>query len=147
MARVTGGFLEMMSSHCGRQSLNLVSLTFGLSASGGLALAVVTDFWLFTSETIPIPHPPVDPDPERLGGVHVNSSFIVEYDAHAQYGRMSGLHEEPTYLVHIHSGLWRICIKYGMMTNEGLYAVDVYAYRCNIVPMLHCQAHANHYGS
>ena len=42
---------------CGARSLSLVSLGFGLVATGALSLAVATDYWLFTVEPIvPDPH-------------------------------------------------------------------------------------------
>lgn len=42
----------------GMRTLSLISLAFGLVATGVLALAVATDFWLFTSEPWTIPQFP-----------------------------------------------------------------------------------------
>ena len=57
------------------------ALVFGLAGSGALFLAILADYWLFTSE------------PRAISFLDGNSTVpTVEVIA-----------------VHIHSGLWRIC--------------------------------------
>lgn len=82
----------MNNMPCGARVLSLVSLTFGLVASGALSLAVATDFWLFTVEYV---IPPPDNETELATG---SGSSLPPVDQ-----------QEPI-TIYMHSGLWRLCI-------------------------------------
>ena len=101
-------------TQCNIRSLNLISLVFGLAATGFLSLAASTDFWLHTNE------------PFRATG---NDTALAEYphfnDTEEEYEyeddndtTMSSDYETSTLLIQTHSGLWRICIVY---ENPGLW--------------------------
>ncbi len=67
---------------CGMRTLSLTSLAFALIATGALSLAVATDYWLFTLESI----------------------YAVVLDGE------TGLDITIMVPTNIHSGLWRACI-------------------------------------
>jgi hypothetical protein len=54
---------------CNARSLSLCSLGFGLLATGALALAVSTDYWIYTMEKVVLPvnaGPPVGDGPDGM---------------------------------------------------------------------------------
>ncbi len=92
------------------RGLSYISLGLGLAATGTLALAVATDYWLYSSE-------PVDFEQMILQG----HSELGE-DNFPEAGLVEGL-EEPFLMneslpmilpnaVKLHSGLWRVCVYY-----------------------------------
>ena len=87
---------------CGQRTLNVVSLAFGLLATGALALAVSTDYWLYTEEPLSeenisdmLPSVPEEYEP-------------IEYFNYTDYEEYIAL-EEPVIIIKAHSGLWRMC--------------------------------------
>ncbi|ELT88463.1 hypothetical protein CAPTEDRAFT_196114 [Capitella teleta] len=86
-------------SHCSSRALSLTSLAFGLVATGGLVLAVATDFWLILSEPVPL-------SPEMLQEV------------------ITGGMETPVMTVDTHSGLWRACINYEEDVPKSCFAIE-----------------------
>lgn len=88
-----------------RRSLTLASLGLGLGATGALALAICTDFWLLTSETL------------NMNAIMANGQPDLE-------GTPLPMNEYPDYLSNMsvpvtapkaimHSGLWRGCVVNG----------------------------------
>ena len=71
--------------HCTPRMRSLVSLVFALGATGALALAIATDYWLWTSEAL---------YSDMLPAEVANSS------------------SEKNFWINAHSGLWRLCIVY-----------------------------------
>jgi hypothetical protein len=117
---------------CGTRSLSLVSLGFGLVATGALSLAVATDYWLFTVEPL-VPDSSTngtggpdtedgsssavalieqseiaDPTPER--GKDSGISQKQQSEAVQQTTSASGLQTATEITVRVHSGLWRLCV-------------------------------------
>ena len=96
--------------------LSLLSLAFGLVATGALSLAVATDYWLFTEESMTPGEGDVDPL-----DISFNDSAVLGPD-------IENISLEP-YLdsspvrVAVHSGLWRMCIQY-----ESLGLAEDYSY-------------------
>ncbi len=91
--------------------LTLVSLGLGLVATGVLSLAIVTDYWLYSSE-------PLDFENMVMGG---NPSLPAEgfppdtlQGLGADYPGMNGT--DPMAIlptsIKLHSGLWRVCVYY-----------------------------------
>jgi hypothetical protein len=78
---------------CGTRTLSLVSLGFGLVATGALSLAVATDYWLFTIEPLPTQQ---DYGPGRENFTEEESVTTPQQDNYI--------------VIHAHSGLWRTCI-------------------------------------
>lgn len=72
--------------NCSNQEMSIAALALGLFSTCALALAVATDFWLYTSE-------PVAGD-ERFEFDPVTNETI----------------EMPPMYVSVHSGLWRVCV-------------------------------------
>ena len=56
---------------CGTRALSLISLGFGLVATGALSLAVATDYWLFTVEQVALR---CTAQPHRVLLLHVTRS-------------------------------------------------------------------------
>ena len=110
---------------CGRRALTLASLAFGLGATGALALAVATDFWLYTTENLATIISAYYPSSMDMGGgLPVMDEAVEDMDYNmslAEYGPGGGQEEipngdypDPSFTVTIHSGLWRACILYNM---------------------------------
>jgi hypothetical protein len=121
-----GCFLVTIMLQCSQRALSLTSLAFGLIATGGLALAVVTDFWLIISEPIQIsaeemPGMMMEPIPSDM---HSNFSLPPEM-ALDNYEDFPGPGEMPPILVRTHSGLWRACLIYDEEIVQGIHAVCV----------------------
>ena len=114
------GLLVMMALKCGQRALSMASLAFGLVATGGLALAVATDFWLYTSEPILIPDSVLATGPGPDDYYPLNDTYVDEYPVNE--GGIPGLFEPPTFTVQTNSGLWRACIIYGNMIGAGEWA-------------------------
>ena len=71
--------------HCTPRVLSLISLVFGLGSLGALALAVATDFWLWTNEAMIM-----EQLPPEVSNVTGDNKFWIR----------------------AHSGLWRLCLIY-----------------------------------
>jgi hypothetical protein len=83
--------------------LTLLSLAFGLLASGALALAVATDYWLYTSE-------PLGEDDMQDMIPSVSPGDYPMYTNYSYYGYDEGaLQDAPMMFIKVHSGLWRVC--------------------------------------
>jgi len=98
---------------CGTRALSLVSLGFGLVATGALSLAVATDYWLFTVEPV---------IPEEMFGFNETAAMAAAYEGdELEEAPESGLAPPADALlpdgssmlpvvISMHSGLWRLCI-------------------------------------
>lgn len=71
---------------CTNREVSLVALGLGLFSTCALALAVATDFWLYTSEPVP--------GEERFEIDPATNESI----------------QMPPMYVSVHSGLWRVCV-------------------------------------
>lgn len=99
------------NTQCTTRNLNLISLVFGLAATGSLSLAASTDFWLYTNEPF---KPTNDNFNSTLDYPHTDAHDNMSMDEY-DYGMettMSSDYETSTMLIQTHSGLWRICIVY-----------------------------------
>ena len=96
---------------CGERALSLISLTFGLVAAGALALAVATDFWLFTIEPIvPSENETLsDPGASILETVTIDD---LDMESEVDEEAVTMIDQNGPLIVHMHSGLWRACIIY-----------------------------------
>ena len=100
---------------CSTRALSLISLGFGLVATGALSLAVATDYWLFTIE-------PIVPNADDMTGHNETAMLAAAYDE--LESDASGPPADDALLpmvgpdggsmfpivISMHSGLWRLCI-------------------------------------
>ncbi len=102
--------------------LTLVSLGLGLVATGVLSLAIVTDFWLYSSEPLDFENmvmggnpslPAEEFPPDTLQGLGADFSEMNE---------TSPVGYLPT-SIKLHSGLWRVCVYYE--GEEGKFCLHV----------------------
>ncbi len=91
-------------------ALTIIALLTGLASTGALLLAIVTDYWLYTSE-------PLDFENMILGGEVDVSAEDFPPDA------LEGFQVDDNYptlnestqiilpaAISLHSGLWRVCV-------------------------------------
>lgn len=104
---------------CGTRALSLMSLGFGLVATGALSLAVATDYWLFTVEQVPIPKEMFNEslmmapslDDEQLMDLDLDTTgpppppALDDIPLLSDVGQWAG-----PMVISMHSGLWRSCI-------------------------------------
>jgi len=102
---------------CSTRALSLISLGFGLVATGALSLAVATDYWLFTVE-------PLIPGADGIiTGPNDTAAMAVAYDGEELDAAASGPPADAVLpvvgpdggsmlpvVISMHSGLWRLCI-------------------------------------
>jgi len=92
---------------CGARALSLLSLGFGLIATGALSLAVATDYWLFTVEQI---------TPEQNDTIAMEALYAEQLDINASEPPSDAVPFAPdgssmlSIPISTHSGLWRLCI-------------------------------------
>ncbi len=72
--------------NCTKHEISIAALALGLFSTCALALAVATDFWLYTSEPVA--------GEERFEVDPLTNETI----------------EMPPMYVSVHSGLWRVCV-------------------------------------
>jgi len=84
---------------CGSRSLSLVSLGFGLVATGALSLAVATDYWLFTVEPVAA-EPTLNMTDASFDGLDVgieseptSEDDVSQSDSPAEHGKDDGTKE------------------------------------------------------
>ena len=89
------------------RTLTLISLGLGLASVGMLFLAIVTDYWLFTSE-------PLDFENMIMNGQSEISEEDFPPDTLQGIDGDIFLNESiklPA-VIKLHSGLWRVCVYY-----------------------------------
>lgn len=105
--------LVTMAMQCSQRALSLASLAFGLVATGGLALAIATDYWLLTSEPIKLPEYltsyPVSDVAFNASVYYDDLQEIPELEEEDEESFL-GFPELNTMTVNMHIGLWRGCI-------------------------------------
>jgi len=110
-----------MTMRCGTRALSLVSLGFGLVATGALSLAVATDYWLFTVEQV-IPKLDLSPNDTLM----MEAAAAAAAAAYEELQLDDDVADVPAddlppvgpdgspmlgpILISMHSGLWRLCI-------------------------------------
>ena len=96
-------------TQCSTRNLSLISLVFGLAATGSLSLAASTDFWLHTTES--------------LAKHHNFTAETTDNDYYYDDDTTDATTTEALDVVQIqtHSGLWRICIVYNQGSFERVY--------------------------
>ena len=90
--------------------LSFVSLALGLAATGVLSLAIVTDYWLYTSEPLDFESMVMDINPALPS---------EDFSPDAVQGLApdyTGMNDTSPILlpqaIKLHSGLWRVCVYY-----------------------------------
>ncbi len=80
---------------CSIRALNIIALTVGLIAAGGLAIAVSTNYWLYTSEVI-----------------HISKTDYVQGDKDEPLKDKDEEENQWRANATLYSGLWRMCMMY-----------------------------------
>jgi hypothetical protein len=97
-----------------------VSLVFGLVATGALALALATDYWLFTSEPFNAENIdfPTAEENEMPPEYSYNNTTTDSYNTSA----IPEYPDEPIF-IETHSGLWRMCLVNELQGDEGMVSM------------------------
>ena len=105
---------------CSARGLSLVSLLLGLLASGILTLAVVTDYWLYTTE-------PMNFEEMIMGGKSELDEEDLPLETLPDVGKDFLINDgNPIILpnsIKLHSGLWRVCVYYEMEIGRWLISM------------------------
>ena len=99
--------------------LSLLSLAFGLVATGALSLAVATDYWLFTTEPMPLSEMAPDPSMlENLAGANPEGEmpelppdYFDDIQTAMPFGTAPPMDIDYIVSINVHSGLWRFCLQ------------------------------------